>query len=114
VRIRGQIAAAKGDWKTSDGWFREATRQAPSIPFAYSEWADARLARGDAAGAIALYRIAHAREPRFADPLKGWGDALARQGRWGEAVGKYDEALKNAPAWAAARQARAAAAMRAG
>ena len=50
----------------------------------------------------------------LADPLKGWGDALAREGRWSEAVAKYDEALKNAPAWTALRQARATAARRAG
>ena len=110
IRVRAEIAAAKGDRNTADHWFAEAVRQAPSIPFAYAEWADARLARGDSAGAIALYRIAHAKGPHFADPLKGWGDALARQGRSSEAIAKYDEALKDAPAWAALRQARAAAA----
>ena len=114
VRVRAQIAAARGDRNVSDRWFAEAMRQAPSPPFAYAEWAEAKLARGDAPGAIALDTVAHAKGPHFADPLKGWGDAMARQGRWSEAVAKYDEALKNAPAWTALRQARATAARRAG
>ncbi len=81
-------------------------RQAPSVPFAYAEWAEAKLARHDDAGAIALARIAHAKGPNFADPLKAWGDALAGQGHWSEAVAKYGEALKDAPGWTALRQAR--------
>lgn len=44
--------------------------------------------------------------PHFADPLKAWGDLLAREGRWKNALAKYDEALKYAPAWAELRQAR--------
>ena len=61
-------------------------------------------------GAERLFRTASEMGPRFADPLKGWGDVLAREGRWNEALAKYDEALKAAPAWAALRQARDAAA----
>ena len=34
---------------------------------------------------------------------------LAREGRWKEALAKYDEALKDAPAWAELHQARDAA-----
>ncbi len=66
--------------------------------------------RGDLAGATAKLTAAHSRGPNWADPLKAWGDVLARQGRWREALAKYDEALKDAPAWAALRQARDAAA----
>jgi len=60
-------------------------------------------------GAMALFQKASALGPRFADPLKDLGDALARQGHWREAITKYDAALKAAPAWAEAQQARAAA-----
>ena len=42
---------------------------------------------------------AHARGPNWADPFKAWGDLLARQGRWSEALAKCDQALKRAPAW---------------
>ncbi|HEY5105521.1 MAG TPA: hypothetical protein VII73_01980 [Caulobacteraceae bacterium] len=106
VRVRGQIAATKHDWPTAERWFAAAAREAPSIPLAFSEWGDERLARGDLAGAIAEYQIAHRKGPHFADPLKGWGDALTRRQQWSEALAKYDEALKYAPAWPELRQAR--------
>jgi predicted negative regulator of RcsB-dependent stress response len=40
--------------------------------------------------------------------LKGWGDALARQGQSKAALAKYDEALQFAPAWKELRAAREA------
>jgi tetratricopeptide (TPR) repeat protein len=110
LRTRGQIAAIKRDWPTADRWFGDAVRQAPSLPFAYTEWGDARSARGDQEGAINLYRTAHDKSPNFPDALKGWGDALARQGKWGPALSKYDDALKNGTSWIALHQARDAAA----
>ena len=114
LRVRGEIAAQKGDWLAAESWFAQAIRQAPSLPFAYAGRGQARLARGDPAGAIADFTLAHRASPRFADPLAGWGDALARQGDWKAALAKYDAALKVAPAWAALRQARDAAARRTG
>ena len=114
VRVRGLIAAEAKDWPTAERWFAEAARQGPSLPFAYTEWGEMRLAKGDLPGAIAVFEIAHRDGPQFADPLKGWGDALARQGQWGEALGKYDLALAAGPAWQALRQARDEAARRAG
>ncbi len=110
VRIRGLVAAQKRDWRQADHWFAQAARQAPSLPFAYTDWGDALAARGDLDGAGRLFRTASEKGPRFADPLKGWGDVLAREGRWNDARAKYDEALKDAPAWAALRQARDSAA----
>ena len=114
VRTRGLIATEAKDWPTAERWFAEAGRTAPSLPFAFSEWGEMRLAKGDLTGAIAVFQIAHRNGPRFADPLKGWGDALARQGRWSEALAKYDEALKYASAWQALHQARDQAARRVG
>ena len=52
--------------------------------------------------------LAHEKGPRFADPLKAWGDALVKQRRPKEALAKYDEALKYAPNWGALKAARAA------
>jgi len=57
--------------------------------------------RGDLAGAQAKYAAAQARGPHWADPLKSWGDALAAQGRWDEAVAKYEQAIAYAPRWRA-------------
>ncbi len=110
VRVRGQIAAEKKDWPAAERWFAEAVRQAPTPPFAYTEWGQMRLAKGDIAGAVAVFQTAHEKGPHFADPLKGWGEGLARQGRWSEAQARFDEALKYAPAWKELHEAHEAAA----
>jgi len=114
LRVRGQIAAQRRDWAAAERWFAEAIRQAPSLPFAYAERGEMRLARTDVAAAIADFTVAHRRSPHFADPLEGWGDALARQGHRRDALAKYDEALKYAPAWPQLLQARDTTARRVG
>jgi len=67
-----------------------------------------RLAKGDIDGAIAKFEAAHQKTPHFADALKGWGDALARQGQVKTALAKYKEALEYAPNWKELREAREA------
>ena len=67
-----------------------------------------RLAQGDIAGAVAKFESAHKESPHFADALKGWGDALARQGQAKAALAKFDQALECAPNWKELRQARQA------
>jgi tetratricopeptide (TPR) repeat protein len=64
------------------------------------------VAKNDVEGALAKYADAHERGPRFADPLKSWGDVLAKQGHIKEALVKYDEALKYAPNWKQLKAAR--------
>lgn len=59
LRVRGQIATEKHDWPTAERWFAEATRQAPSLPFAFTDWGVERLAHGDTDGAIAVLQRAH-------------------------------------------------------
>jgi tetratricopeptide (TPR) repeat protein len=71
-----------------------------------------RLAMGDTDGAIAQFAAAHQKSPHFADALKGWGDALARQGKTNAAVAKFDEALEYAPNWKELKAARDAVAKR--
>jgi tetratricopeptide (TPR) repeat protein len=68
------------------------------------------LARGDLAGAAKQLARAHEKGPHCADPLKAWGDVLVKQGRPGEALAKYDEALKYAPNWKELKEARETAA----
>ncbi len=99
VRERARIAEMAGDRRTADRWFAEAIRQAPSLPFAHAERGQALLARGDAPGAIAEFRLAHEKGPRWADPQKFWGDALAVQGDHRGAVRKYRAAAERAPRW---------------
>jgi tetratricopeptide (TPR) repeat protein len=76
------------------------------VTFAFAEWGEMRLAKGDLDGALAKFEAAHQRSPHFADPLKDWGDALARQGQAQAALAKYKEALKYAPNWKELQQAR--------
>jgi tetratricopeptide (TPR) repeat protein len=101
VRMRGRIAALARDWPDAERWFAEAVRQAPSLPFAHEEWGRARLASGDARGAIRLFREAQERGPRWADPLKYEGDALAALGEHRMAIRKYRQATERAPRWGA-------------
>jgi predicted Zn-dependent protease len=110
VRIRALIAASAGDPAGADRWFAEAIRQAPDLPMAYLELGQTLLVRGDLAGATKQLALAHEKGPHFADPLKSLGDALVKQGHPGEAMVKYDEALKYAPHWAGLREASEAAA----
>ncbi|HEY8003473.1 MAG TPA: hypothetical protein VIE16_04555, partial [Phenylobacterium sp.] len=101
VRVRGQIAADQKDWANADRWFAEAVRQAPSPPFAEAEWAQVRLARGDADGAIRLAKSAAVKGPRFADPLETWGQALMAKGDFAGASERFAAADKLAPHWPA-------------
>jgi tetratricopeptide (TPR) repeat protein len=109
VRARGQIAAIRGDWAKAEHWYAEAVRQGPSLPFAFSEWGEMLLSKGDLDGAIAKFESAHQKTPQFADALKGWGDALMRQGKAKAAVEKFDEALAYAPNWKELKEAHLAA-----
>ena len=44
LRVRGQIAADSHKWPAAERWFSEATRQVPSLPFAFSDWGQERAA----------------------------------------------------------------------
>jgi hypothetical protein len=58
------------------------------------------LARhGDLAGAAAKLKEANQKGPRWADPLRAWGDLLMQQKKTREAVVKYEAALEYAPNW---------------
>jgi tetratricopeptide (TPR) repeat protein len=99
IRTRGLVAAADREWGRADYWFARAVRAAPSIPFAYADWGQALLARGDAEGAIAKFKLANEKGPHFADPLEGWGEALMAKNQSHLALAKFAEAEKYAPNW---------------
>ena len=99
LRVRGQIAAVAHNWPLAERWFAEAVRQAPSSPFAYSDWGRMRLDRGDVAGAIAKLELSREKGPHFADPLELWGEALMRTGDFDGAVATFARADKDAPRW---------------
>jgi Flp pilus assembly protein TadD len=93
------IAAQQQDWAAADRWFAAAIRQAPSLPFAYNEWARSRLNRNNADGAIALLKIAEAKSPRDADVPEIWGEALLVKGDSRAAESKFEGADELAPNW---------------
>ncbi len=99
VRMRGRIEALAGQPAAADRWFAEAVRQGPSLADAEQEWAQAKLARGDRAGALVLTREAARKAPNWADPRKLEGDLLALAGDDAGAVRAYAAAAKRAPRW---------------
>ncbi len=70
LRIRGQIAALAGQQAQADAWFTRAIHDARSPPFAYADWGQVLLARGQPDGAIVQFKLASEKGPHFADPLE--------------------------------------------
>ncbi len=99
VRVRGNVAALERNWSAAEQWYARAAQLAPSLPFAYLEWARMRATKDDLDGAIAKLDVAHAKGPHFADPLEMWGEVLIRKNRSDLALAKFEEANKYAPNW---------------
>ncbi len=97
--MRAKIAEVERQHGRADWWFARAVSQQPSIPFAYSDWGAALLARGKLDDAVAKFTMAHEKGPRFADPLEMWGEALIARNRSDLALAKFEEAAKDAPNW---------------
>ena len=103
LRTRALVAAAAGDPHGADHWFAEAVRQAPSPPFAWLEWGQAKLYRHDLPGAIIALAAAHRASPTFADPLEVWGETLLASGDANAAAAKLSQASDRAPRWGRAQ-----------
>ena len=99
LRVRGQIAASEKNWAQAGDWFARAVSAAPSIPFAYADWGQMLLAKGNPDAAIAKFAPANRKSPHFTDSLEGWGEALMAQNRSDQALAKFEEANKYAPNW---------------
>jgi tetratricopeptide (TPR) repeat protein len=99
LRARGTVAALAGEASQADRWFAEAVRQGPSLPQAHRDWAEARIRRGDAAGAILEASRAAALGPRWADAQAVWGEALMAQGEFEAAAARFQAADALAPKW---------------
>jgi tetratricopeptide (TPR) repeat protein len=98
-RVRGVIDALQKNWGGATYWFARAAHDAPSIPYADTDWGWMLMAKGDNAGAIAKFADANARGPHFADPLEMWGEALMRENRSDLALAKFEAAAQSAPNW---------------
>ena len=101
ARGRANVAEIRGDRAAADRWFAQAVRLGPRLPFAYQEWGEARLGRGETARALGLFDLALAHGPNYARAIKGRADALAALGRHREAVRSFAEAAERAPRWGA-------------
>ncbi|MBV9569765.1 MAG: hypothetical protein JO056_00805 [Alphaproteobacteria bacterium] len=99
VRSRGKIDAQERHWAGAGYWFARAAKMAPSIPFAYLEWGAMLMAKGDLDGAMAKFKVASGKAPRFADPLEMWGEALIAKNRSDLALAKFEGANGHAPRW---------------
>jgi tetratricopeptide (TPR) repeat protein len=107
-RFKADVLDLRGNWSAAQEWYAKAVNLAPSIPSGYYSWGVALAKHGDLAGTEAKLKDANHKGPHWADPLKAWGDVLAKQGRPKEALTKYEEALGYAPSWTALKQAREA------
>jgi tetratricopeptide (TPR) repeat protein len=99
LRHRGLIDMLQKNWGGAAFWFARAAQEAPSPPFAYSDWGRMLLAKGDYDGAIEKFRAANLKGPHFADPLEMWGEALMAKNRSDLALAKFEDANKYTPNW---------------
>lgn len=79
-RFRADILDGRGNWAGAQKAYAEAVALAPDLPAGYHSWGVARVKHGDLNGAAAKFAEANQRGPHWADPLKEWGDVLAKQG----------------------------------
>ena len=96
---RAVLAEAQGQTAEADRWYAETVRLTPSLPANRYYWGRARLARGDAKGALALFDAAHKLSPRYPDAIEGRGEALLALGDAKAADAAFAEAAKLAPRW---------------
>jgi tetratricopeptide (TPR) repeat protein len=96
-RARGTVDALEGKRDAAAFWY--AIEEAPSIPFAYADWGEMLLRKGDIKGAIAKFKQSNERGPHFADPIEMWGEALMQENRSDLALAEFEEANKYAPNW---------------
>jgi tetratricopeptide (TPR) repeat protein len=96
---RANIAVVAKDWTGAAAWFGRTVAEAPSIPFAYTDWGEMLLHQSKYDAAIEKFREANLKGPHFADPLEMWGEALMQKNRSDLALAKFEEANKYAPNW---------------
>jgi tetratricopeptide (TPR) repeat protein len=108
LRARGLVAMTAGDRQGAAAWFGKAIAAAPSLPFAYLDWARLALSAGDLPRALDLATQARRAGPQWADAAAVQGEARRRMGRCAEAARAFDDAARLAPRWPQARPAKLA------
>jgi hypothetical protein len=107
---RGDVLEHAGDLEGAERVWAQGLSLVSDAPWIYLHRGLSALHRGDLKRAAADLAAANGSAPHWADPLKAWGDTLIRDGRYADALAKYDEALKFAPGWEELLQARESAA----
>lgn len=102
----GQILEHQGNLPAAEAAWADGIGHTPDLPFDYMARGLSEENRGDLKSSEADFAKACTNAPHFADPFKDYGDLLAREGRWKDALAKYDEGIKSAPNWPALHQAR--------
>jgi tetratricopeptide (TPR) repeat protein len=102
----GDALEHAGDLTGAELVWAEGLKVVPDLPWIYLRRALSEQRRGDLKAAETDLATASAKAPHWADPLKAWGDVLVSEGRNADALAKYNEALKYAPAWAELHQVR--------
>ena len=100
LEMRGRVAELAGDFPAAEQWFGRAAADAPSMPFALTDWGAMRMRRGNYAAAIEKFEQANTAGPHFADPLEMWGETLLLDNHADLALSKFEEANRYAPHWA--------------
>ena len=107
--LHGAVLAHAGDSAGAYRAWAEGRRRGPDLPWVYLYRGLAEAAAGDTKSAEADFFESAKVAPHYADPLKVWGDLLAKQGHWPLALAKYQQAHPYAPNWPALNAALAAA-----
>ena len=102
----GYALAQANDLDDAKRIWAEGQRLAPDLPFVYLYRGLSEAARNATPEAVADLKAAHNAAPHLAEPLKAWGDLLASENQWTNALAKYDEGLRYAPNWDRLKQAR--------
>ncbi|MEI9989942.1 MAG: hypothetical protein WDM86_07875 [Rhizomicrobium sp.] len=99
LRARGHVAAREHRWGAADYWFARAAASAPSTPFAFGDWGEILLQKGDPDAAIVKFRHALERGPHDFPVMELWGEALIASNRSDLALAEFSAANGFAPNW---------------
>jgi hypothetical protein len=108
--LHGTVLAHAGDSAGANRVWSEGQQRGPDLPWVYLYRGLAEAAAGADKGAETDFAAANKVAPHYADPLKAWGDLLAKQADWPQALAKYHQARPYAPNWPALNDAIAQAA----
>jgi hypothetical protein len=97
--LKGALMDQQGNLAGAEAVWAQSIAKSPDVPLVYLARGRSRMEHGDLRGAEADLGAANRCAPHFADPLKFWGDLLAKEGKNSDALLKYGEAGRYAQNW---------------